>query len=34
VLLVPTGTDGCGQTIDKSTYAWMEKVRCVDGQLL
>ena len=33
VLLVPAGADGCGQTIDKSTYAWMEKVRCVDGQL-
>jgi nucleotide-binding universal stress UspA family protein len=33
VLLVPTGAQGCGQTIDKSTYAWMEKVRCVDGQV-
>ncbi len=32
VLLVPAGAVGCGQTIDKSTYAWMEKVRCVDGQ--
>jgi nucleotide-binding universal stress UspA family protein len=32
VLLVPSGAEGCGQTIDKATYAWMEKVRCVDGQ--
>ncbi len=32
VLLVPAGAEGCGETIDKATYAWMEKVRCVDGQ--
>jgi len=32
VLLVPPGAEGCGETIDKATYAWMEKVRCVDGQ--
>lgn len=32
VLLVPAGAVGCGETIDKATYTWMEKVRCVDGQ--
>jgi nucleotide-binding universal stress UspA family protein len=32
VLLVPLGAPGCGATIDQSTYAWMEKVRCLDGQ--
>ncbi len=32
VLLVPSGAEGCGQTIDKATYAWIEKVRCTDGQ--
>jgi nucleotide-binding universal stress UspA family protein len=32
VLLVPAGAVGCGETIDKATYAWLEKVQCVDGQ--
>ncbi len=32
VLLVPPAAEGCERTIDKATYAWMEKVRCVDGQ--
>ena len=32
VLLVPPGTGRGGGTIDKSIYAWMEKVRCIDGQ--
>lgn len=32
VLLVPVGTDSSGTTIDKATYAWIEKTRCVDGR--
>jgi nucleotide-binding universal stress UspA family protein len=32
VLLVPPEADGCGETIDKAIYAWVEKTRCVDGQ--
>jgi hypothetical protein len=32
VLLVPPGAEGCGETIDQAIYAWVEKVRCVDGQ--
>ena len=32
VLLVPPGTGRGGGTIDKSIYAWMEKVRCIDGK--
>jgi nucleotide-binding universal stress UspA family protein len=31
VLLVPAGTGRDGGTIDKSIYAWLEKVRCIDG---
>jgi nucleotide-binding universal stress UspA family protein len=34
VLLVPPEARGCGVAIDKATYAWMEKVRCVDGHPL
>lgn len=30
VLLVPAGTGRGGGTIDKSVYAWLEKVRCID----
>jgi Universal stress protein family len=32
VLLVPPGTGRDSGTIDKAIYAWMEKVRCIDGQ--
>ena len=32
VLLVPPGTGRGGGTIDKSIYAWMEKVRCINGE--
>lgn len=33
VLLVPPGTGRRGdEAIDKTVYAWMEKVRCIDGQ--
>jgi universal stress protein family protein len=32
VLLVPSGTGRSGGTIDKAIYAWMEKVRCINGQ--
>jgi nucleotide-binding universal stress UspA family protein len=32
VLLVPPGTGRGGGAIDKSIYAWMETVRCIDGQ--
>jgi nucleotide-binding universal stress UspA family protein len=34
VLLVPPGTGRDGGTIDKAIYAWMEKVRCIDGEPL
>jgi hypothetical protein len=33
VLLVPAGAVISGRTIDKATYAWMEKVSCVNDQL-
>ena len=32
VLLVPPGTGRGDGTIDKAVYAWLEKVRCIDGQ--
>jgi nucleotide-binding universal stress UspA family protein len=32
VLLVPPGTGRGDGTIDKAAYAWLEKVRCIDGQ--
>jgi nucleotide-binding universal stress UspA family protein len=32
VLLVPAGTDHSGGTIDEAIYAWVEKVRCINGQ--
>jgi nucleotide-binding universal stress UspA family protein len=32
VLLVPRGTARGDGTIDKAVYAWLEKVRCIDGQ--
>ncbi len=32
VLLVPPGIDRGDGTIDKAVYAWVEKVRCIDGQ--
>ena len=32
VLLVPPGTGRGDGTIDKTVYAWLEKVRCIDGQ--
>jgi nucleotide-binding universal stress UspA family protein len=32
VLLVPPGTGHAGGTIDKAIYAWLEKVRCTNGQ--
>ena len=32
MLLVPPGTGRDSGTIDKAIYAWMEKVRCIDGQ--
>jgi nucleotide-binding universal stress UspA family protein len=32
VLLVPPETGRGDGTIDKAVYAWLEKVRCVDGQ--
>jgi nucleotide-binding universal stress UspA family protein len=32
VLLVPPGTGRSGGTIDEAIYAWMEKVRCINGQ--
>ncbi len=32
VLLVPPGTERGDGTIDKAVYAWLEKVRCIDGQ--
>jgi nucleotide-binding universal stress UspA family protein len=32
VLLVPPGTDRGNGTIDKAVYAWLEKVRCIDGK--
>jgi len=32
VLLVPAGGDASQRTIDKATYAWMEKVACVNHQ--
>jgi nucleotide-binding universal stress UspA family protein len=31
VLLIPPGTGRGDGTIDKAVYAWLEKVRCVDG---
>jgi nucleotide-binding universal stress UspA family protein len=32
VLLVPPGTGRGDGTIDKAVYAWLGKVRCIDGQ--
>lgn len=32
VLLVPPGTGRDHGTIDKTVYAWLETVRCIDGQ--
>jgi nucleotide-binding universal stress UspA family protein len=32
VLLVPPGTSRENGTIDKAVYAWLERVRCLDGQ--
>jgi len=32
VLLVPPGTGRGHGTIDKAVYAWLENVRCIDGQ--
>ena len=32
VLLVPPVTDHSGGTIDEAIYAWVEKVRCTNGQ--
>jgi nucleotide-binding universal stress UspA family protein len=32
VLLVPPGTSRGEGTIDKAAYAWLDKVRCIDGQ--
>ena len=32
VLLVPPGIDHGGGTIDKAIYAWVERVRCTNGQ--
>jgi hypothetical protein len=32
VLLVPPGTERGDGTIDKAVYAWLEKVRCIDGR--
>jgi nucleotide-binding universal stress UspA family protein len=32
VLLVPPSTSRENGTIDKAVYAWLERVRCVDGQ--
>ena len=32
VLLVPPGTGRGDGAIDKTVYAWLEKVRCIDGQ--
>jgi nucleotide-binding universal stress UspA family protein len=32
VLLVPPGTARGEGTIDKAVYAWLDKVRCIDGQ--
>jgi hypothetical protein len=32
VLLVPPGIGRADGTIDKSVHAWLEKVRCIDGQ--
>ncbi|MGB8538361.1 MAG: universal stress protein [Acidobacteriaceae bacterium] len=32
VLLVPPGIGHTGGTIDKAIYAWVEKVRCTNGQ--